>query len=187
MRARTLAAGGALLAAAIGLSTAVPSEELMQSSYVTGVDALGVPVELRAFSVTFTRVRLADRVQTPEWTGTTDGVWLVVDLEFERSIDRGGITGGLRIGSSRHLPSTRAGLDVIDQGASGQPGLPWAGSILVELPESALELPGAEDAVLRIGTDADAFLDDVAELHLDLGALDRERSVTLLPPARVAS
>ncbi|MBX3194383.1 MAG: hypothetical protein KF727_04700 [Microbacteriaceae bacterium] len=182
-----MAAGGVLLAAALGISTLVPSEELMQSSYVTEVRELGVPVDLRAFSVTVTRVRLADRVQTPEWIGTTDGVWLVVDLQFERRIERGGITAGLRIGPNRYVLSTRADLDALDQGASGQPGLPWAGSILVELPESVLELPGADDAVLRIGTDADAFLDDVAELHLDLGSLEHERSVTILPPARVAS
>lgn len=186
MRARAIAAGGVLLAAALGISTLVPSEELMQSSYVTRVRELGVPVDLRAFSVTVTGARLADRVQTPEWTGTTEGVWLVVDLEFERRVDRGGITGGLRIGPNRYLLSERPGLDAIDDGGFGMPGLPWAGSMLVELPESALELPGARDAVLRIGTDSDAFLDDVAELHLDLTSLPRERSITVQPPARVA-
>src|SRR5690606_1034579 len=64
-------AGVALVAGALGLSMLVPSEEQLQSPYTTRVPGFGERLELRTFSLTVTDARLADRVQTDEWTGTT--------------------------------------------------------------------------------------------------------------------
>lgn len=178
--------GAVMVAAALALSLLVPTEEQLQSPYVTRIPAVGDRVELRTFTAQVTDVRLAERVQTDEWTGTTDGVWLVVDLEFSRTLTRGGIRGTLRIGDVRYRTSERPDYASIDA-ATALPGLPVAGTLVIELPVDAVRAPGADDAVLRLGTDADAFLDDVAELHIDLTELETVRSVTILEPGRVAS
>ena len=179
-------AGAALVVGALGLSMLAPTEEQMQSPYVTRVDGLGERVDLRTFSITFSGARLADRVHTDEWSGATDGVWLIVDLTYQRALTAGGIRGSLRIGDTRYATSARPDRAAVDIGGTGSPGLPVAGSMLIELPRSALDAPGARDAVLRIGTDRDAFLDDVAELHLDLGSLEHVMSAAILEPGRVA-
>jgi hypothetical protein len=141
----------------------------------------------REFTVTVTGARLADRVQSPEWTGTTTGVWLVVDIVFERNLRRGPIGGSFRIGDTDYLLSERPDMASINGGASSLPGLAWAGSMLVELPLSALEDPAATGAVLRFATQDDPRLDGVVDYPIDLTTLDREESVTLFDPERVPS
>lgn len=120
------------VAAALGLSVFVPSEDFQQAPYVGAIPALDTKVDSREFSVTVTGARLADRVQTPEWTGTTPGAWLIVDIVFERRIDRGPITGTFRIGDTDYLLSERADEVSIDGLVLSQPGIPWAGSMLFE-------------------------------------------------------
>jgi hypothetical protein len=171
---------------ALALSLLVPSEELQQSPYVRTVPAVDTRVDSREFSLTVTDIRLADRLQTPEWTGTTPGVWLVVDIVFERRIDRGSITGSFRIGEVDYLPSTRPDYASIDGGASGQPGIPWAGSMLFELPLSALEDPYASASVLRFATQSNPRLDGALDYTFDLTGIDRETSISILEPGRVS-
>jgi hypothetical protein len=174
----------AFVAAALGLSVLVPSEEFQQGPYVQSLRALDTQAVSREFAVTVTDARLADRVQAPDWTGTTDGVWLVVDIEFERTLTRGSITGSFRIGETEYLASERPDLAAIDS-ASSLPGLAWAGSLLVELPLSALDDPAASAAVLRFSTQDDPRLDGVVDVTLDLGTLDHESSITVFDPAQV--
>jgi hypothetical protein len=185
---RLTAAGmtAAFVALALALSLLVPSEEFQQGPYVATIPALDTRVEAREFSVTVADVRLADRVQTPEWTGTTPGIWLVVDIVFERRIDRGPITGSFRIGDADYLPSTRPDQASIDGGVSSQPGIPWAGSMLIELPLSALDRPDASVSVLRFATQSNPRLDGVLEFTIDLTALDHESSISVLEPGRVS-
>lgn len=174
------------VAAALGLSVLVPSEDFQQGPYVEVIPALDAKVDSREFSITVMGARLADRVQTPEWTGMTPGVWLIVDIVFERRIDRGPITGSFRIGDTDYLLSERAELASIDGAASSQPGIPWAGSMLIELPTEALAKPDADRSVLRFATRSDPRLDGVLDYEIDLTALDHEKSVTIFEPERVA-
>lgn len=176
----------AFVSAALALSLLVPAEEFQQGPFVQTVSVPNVKVDSREFSVTVTKATLADRVQTPDWTGTTEGVWLVVDIVFERRIDPGPITGTFHIGDIDYDLSTRPDTVSIDGGAArSQPGIPWAGSMLVELPLSALELPGADAAVLRFATQSDTRLEGVVDYRVDLTKLDRVASVTISEPGRV--
>jgi hypothetical protein len=186
MRVRSIAIAAACIGAALALAILTPDEELIQAPFARGIPATGVPVETRQLVVTVTDARLADRLQTPEWTGTTDGVWLVVGIEFARRSDIGGITASFRIGGTDYALSERPGVASIDNGAHGQPGLPWAGSMVVELPLSALEDPQARQAVMRFSAYDDPILEGVLDYTLDLTALDHERSITLQDPVRVA-
>jgi hypothetical protein len=189
MRARGIVVAAACVAAAFGLTLAAPGDEVIQAPFVRTIPALDQQTATREITVTVTDARLADRVQTPEWTGATNGVWLVVDLEFTRRISRGGLSGAFRIGDTHYRLSERADLATLDNGASGQPDLPWAGSVLVELPLSALEDPGATHAVISFagtsGPLGGGDLDGVLEYTLDLTALDHEPSITIAEPARV--
>jgi hypothetical protein len=183
-RGRKVALTAAFAAIAVALSTLVPTEEFQLRPYVVQAPALGTRVDARTFSVTVLDARLADRVQTPEWTGDTTGVWLVVDIEFERTLDRGSLTGSFRIGDTDYLLSARPDLASIDGGASSMPGLPWTGSMLVELPLSALDDSAAGAAVIRFATSTDPRLDAVVDYTIDLGSIDREASLTLFEPER---
>ncbi|MEO5919842.1 MAG: hypothetical protein ABIQ01_01735 [Pseudolysinimonas sp.] len=187
MRRRTaVALTTGFVGMALALSLLVPSEEFQQGPYVGTIPALDTRADSREFSVTVTGARLADRVQTPEWTGTTPGVWLVVDIVFERRIDHGPITGAFRIGDVEYLLSTRPDDASIDGGASSQPGIPWAGSMLIELPLAALDDPDAGVSVLRFATQSDPRLDGVLDYTIDLGSLDHESSISIFEPERVA-
>jgi hypothetical protein len=186
MRVRPVAIAGACIGAALALTILTPGEELIQAPFAAGIPATGVPVDSRQLTVTVTGARLADRLQTPEWTGTTDGVWLVVDIEFERRSEVGGINGAFRIGDTDYALSARPDQASIDTGAYSQPGLPWAGSMVVELPLSALDDPQAQRAVMRFSAFDDPILEGVLDYTIDLTRLDHERSITLQDPQRVA-
>ena len=174
------------LAAALALSILTPSEELTQSPYIRTIPAENVAVDSREVTVTMTGARLADRVQTPDWTGVTDGVWLVVDLQFERRSDTGGIKGAFRIGDTDYALSQRADTASLDQAGFGAPGLPVAGSVLVELPAAALDDPAATHAVIQFSANSDPQLDGALEYTLDLTSLDHEHSFTLNDPQQVS-
>lgn len=178
--------GAAFVAAAIGLSLLAPSEATMNAPFVGAIRALDSPTTTRTFTVTVTGARLADRVQTPEWTGTTDGVWLVVDITFDRRIQVGSIKASLRIGDTRFALSERTD-ETIDQSAFPQPGLPWGGSVLVELPRSVLDDPDARAVVMRFASQDLPLLDGALDYTFDLTALDHETSITIQQPGRVAS
>ncbi len=175
----------AFVAAAIGVSLLTPSEETMQAPFVRMIPGLDVPAATRTLTVTVTGARLADRVQTPEWTGTSGGVWLVVDLVFDRRSELGGIDGSLRIGDFEYAFSRRTD-DTIDRTAFPQPGLPWGGTVLVELPRSVLDDPASGSATMRFAAEELPLLDGVLDYRFDLAGLEHLPSVTLHEPERVA-
>jgi hypothetical protein len=183
-RATGVLIGAAFVAAAIGLSLLAPSEATMNAPFVGAVRGLDSPATTRTLTVTVTGARLADRVQTPEWTGTTDGVWLVVDITFDRRIQLGGITGSLSIGDTEYSFSRRTD-DTIDRSAFPQPGLPWGGSVLVELPGSVLDDPASSAAVMRFASQQLPLLDGALDYTFDLTALEHETSITIHQPERV--
>ena len=174
---------GAFVAAALGLSLLVPTDQVQQAPYVRTIPGFDARTETREFVATVSRARLADRVQTPEWTGTTDGVWLVVDITFESRIDKASLAGSLRVGQTDFRTTSRTD-ETIDQPFAA-PGIPWSGSMLFELPASVLDDPDASSAVLQLATQTDPRLDGVLELTFDLASLQRERSIPLTEPGRV--
>lgn len=186
-RPATVLAGAALAATAIAIAVFVPTEEQQLGSFVRTIPALDATVQSREFTVSVTNIQLADRLQTEEWIGMAgngQSVWVVVDIVFASRIDRSGITGLLRIGDREFWPSTRPGFAVVDEAAASEPGLPWAGSMVFEIPESALAAPG-DSAVVQFAT-GDTRLDGVLEYSFDLGDLDRVKNVMILEPGRVA-
>lgn len=178
--------GAAFVAAAIALSLLAPSEATMNAPFVGTIRGLDAPATTRTFTVTVTGARLADRVQTPEWTGTSDGIWLVVDIVFDRRIQLGSIKGSLSIGDTQYALSRRTD-DAIDRSAFAQPGLPWGGTVLVELPRYVLDDPASTAAVMRFAAQELPLLDGALDYTFDLTALDHESSITIQPPGRVAS
>jgi hypothetical protein len=181
----SLLLGGAFIAAAIAVAVFIPSDEQTTAPYVTVIPTLDTTVETREFALEVTGVRLAGRVQTPEWIGDTNGVWLVVDVVFAPRLSTAGIDGTLRIGDRSYLTSRRPDAAAIDVSAIGDPGLPWAGSMLFELPESALRSGGSEAAVVQFAV-GDTRLDGVLEYSVDLTDLPIHDSVTIFEPERVA-
>lgn len=177
--------GTAFVAAALVVSVFAPTDVQQQEPFASVIPALDTAVQTQKFSATLRDVRLTDRVQTLDWVGVTEGVWLVVDIEFARRLDSGGIDGSLRIGERDYIASARPDTASINDGAIGDPGLPWAGSILFELPESALSAPGADVATLQLST-GEVRLAGVLEYTFDLGEIDRADSITILEPERVA-
>jgi hypothetical protein len=177
--------GTAFVAAALVVSVFVPTEVQQQQPFVSVIPSLGTEVQTHKFSATVNEVRLTNRVQTPEWVGVTNGVWLVIEMEFARRLDAGGIDGSLRIGERDYMASARPDTASINDGAIGDPGLPWTGSMLFELPESALSAPGADVATLQLSTGV-VRLAGVLEYTFDLGGIDRTDSITILEPERVA-
>ncbi len=177
--------GTAFVAAALVVAVLAPSDVQQQKPFVSVIPALGTEVQTQKFSATVNELRLTNRVQTPEWVGVTDGVWLVIDIEFARRLDSGGIDGSLRIGERDYRASARPDTASINDGAIGDPGLPWIGSMLFELPESALSAPGADVATLQLST-GEVRLAGVLEYTFDLGGIDRTDSITIFEPERVA-
>jgi hypothetical protein len=177
--------GTAFVAAALVVSVLAPADVQQQQPFVSVIPALGTEVQTQKFSATVSELRLTNRVQTPEWVGATDGVWLVIDMEFARRLDTGGIDGSLRIGERDYVPSARPDTASINDGAIGDAGLPWTGSMLFELPESALSAPGADVATLQLST-GEVRLAGVLEYTFDFGGIDRTDSITILEPERVA-
>jgi hypothetical protein len=154
--------GTAFVAAALVVAVLAPSDVQQQKPFVSVIPALGTEVQTQKFSATVNELRLTNRVQTPEWVGVTDGVWLVIDIEFARRLDSGGIDGSLRIGERDYRASARPDTASINDGAIGDPGLPWIGSM------------------------GEVRLAGVLEYTFDLGGIDRTDSITIFEPERVA-
>lgn len=171
---------------AILLSVLQPTEELQLAPYAQTVDALGERYDSRDFALTVTAVEVVERLQADGAALDTDGIWLVIDAEMVRLLDDGSVKASLDIGGVDYATSVRVGYAGLDT-AIEQPGLPVAGSFVFELPLAALDAPGADRAVIRFSTASDPVLDGVLDLPVDLGALDRVDSRSVLVAGRVAS
>ena len=184
-RALALLIGAGLAVAAILITVFAPTEEQQMAPFVRVIPALETGIASREFELTVHGVRIAERLQTPEWVGETEGIWIVADIEFSGRIDMTGIDGLLRIGDRDYLASARPEYAAIDEGAMSEPGLPWAGSMVFEIPASALGAPAAHAAVIQFAT-GDTRLDGVLEYTVDLAGIEREDSITVIEPERVA-
>lgn len=144
-----------------------------EASFVTNT-TVGHPGTTRHLTVTVTDVRAAHAIVTPRGR-TMAGTWLIVELRAE-TLDTsfGSLLGLAQLTiSERAFSATERDLTLYREQL--QTGVPRSGSMAFELPEGALS--GA--AALQFGLHADARLDGVIEVPIDLDDLPVEDEVTL--------
>lgn len=172
---RHLAALGLVVAASIAVATA-PQEGTLAGPFVrTGVE--GQVLHTRALDVEVTGVRLTTELNLAydETRLGTDGVWVVVDLIVTSNIDSVRLSytelhlNGVAYGTYS-LPNPA--MDFITYGA----GVPVKGSLVFELPSSALEGGGLTDARVYLQAGVSVQLDDIPEVIVDLSDLEVVRS-----------
>lgn len=175
---RWLAALGLVVAASIAVATA-PQEGTLAGPFVrTGVE--GEVLHTRVLDVEVTGVRLTNELNLAydETRIGTDGVWVVVDLIITSN------AGSVRLGFAElHLNGVAYGtyrlpspaVDHITYGA----GVPVKGSLVFELPSSALEAGGLADARVYLQAGVSVQLDDIPEVIIDLSDLEVVRSETI--------
>lgn len=169
-RGLAVPAGIGLLLLAFGVAFSTPGDDQVQAPFaVTG--EVGDTIVSQHHVVTVHELALADRVELGSWTGTTSGIWLVVDATIAARLERTSTDANVFIGGVRYPGTARTSTDTLD-GRVVDAGFPETGSILVELPADVLERPGARSAVLRLSPGLDVRLDSVVELTVDLTALE---------------
>ena len=176
-----LAALGLVVVASIAVATA-PQEGTIADPFVrTGVE--GEVVHARELDVEVNDVRLAQQLDLvyDESGLFTDGVWVIVDLTVTSNVGSvhlsyaelhlNGIAYRMRV-----LPNP--GMDFIYYG----PGVPVSGSLVFELPTSALESGGLDDARVYFQAGVAVQLDDIPEVIVDLSALEIARAEIIDEP-----
>jgi hypothetical protein len=167
-RGVALAAGLGLLAAGFLVAAGKPGDEFLHAPFATR-GQVGDRLESHYLVVRALDAQLAHEVVLDGWTGTTSGLWLVVDMRLGSRTESMSLGAELLVGEVRYDPTTR--VDNLD-GQALDAGLPVSGPILIELPKHVLDDPGAHSAVLRLGPGFDMRLDSAVEIDLDLTALE---------------
>lgn len=175
-RALAVPAGIGLTLLAFGVAFSTPSDSQIEEPFaITG--EVGDDLVSHHHVVTVHDVSLARTVGLEGWTGTTSGIWLVVDATVASRVERDTVDANLYLGEVRY-PATNRTSDTVDGGVADA-GFPRTGAILIELPADVVEHPGARAAVLRLGPSLDVRLDSVIELRLDLTELEVHERVEL--------
>jgi hypothetical protein len=177
---RALVLALVLAAGAAAVQRTAPSEEDQVAPFVETAD-VGAWGQARTVAARVEEVALADEVTDGEWTGTTDGVWVVVTATAETTLGPATVDASLRLGGRRYAASDRAE-DALGT-ATLQPGLPVRGVVVFEVPAEVLRDHGA-DARVRFATQTDPRLDSLVEVPVDLAGLDPAPLVELSPPER---
>jgi hypothetical protein len=175
---------GLALVIAAGVVIAVePPEEIRQApiEILVGLGERGIG---RNIDVTYLDVRLAKTVTadayTP-WIGTTEGTWVVIDLEAATVLEPSGVHSWLLIDGLLIEGSTRA-----DQGGMEDnvvsPGMTVAGSILFEIPDDVLD---ATSARVVTSMSSDWRLDSSIAMTFDPSSLSPAATVSIVSPALV--
>lgn len=160
----------ALVALAFLVARTEPQEELGFAPFAVRV-GLGEVGEGRGLQAVVDDARLADLVRLERWTGTTTGVWLVVDTRMATTENPSLAHATVWVGERHWKASNRPGLGAM-HATTLEPGLPQAGAFVFELPREVLEEAGATRAVVRLADSGDTRLITVIEVGLDLTALD---------------
>jgi len=172
--------GLALVIAAGAVVALEPPEQMRQAPFVVeknlGERGIGRNVE-----VTFTEVQLADAVEYEEWTGTTTGVWLVVDLTAMNRVEPAGIQSFLLIGDREYRGSDRMGSDGIESAVLA-PGIPTSGTIMFEIPRELASQTSS--ARVLISTNSDWRLDSAVQTTVDVSALEALPVVPVSPATK---
>ncbi|GAA2079704.1 hypothetical protein [Microbacterium hatanonis] len=170
--------GLALVVAAWGVVQLTPDEDIATTPFVVPA-AIGEEAVLSTFTVTATDARLGEAAVARGWEA--EGTWLVVDLEVTgRGQERDAL-----LRSAASLKATFV-VDGLTYRASERPSslinaeplvdIPRVGSLAFELPPEMVGQTGT----LRIFGDLDTRLAQVAEVPIDLAALDAQPEVELL-------
>lgn len=167
----------ALVALAFVVARTEPQEEFGFAPFAVRVP-LGELGEGRGLQGVVDGARLADAVRLDRWTGTTTGVWLVVETRMATTENPSLAYATLHLGERHWSASNRPGLGAM-HAASLEPGLPRSGSFIFELPREALDEPGASRAVVRLAEDGDTRLVTVIEVELDLTTLNHESEIDI--------
>jgi hypothetical protein len=170
-----------LAVAAVGVHRTTPDREEQVAPFVVAAD-VGDWGQARTVGVQVDDVTLATQVTDGEWTGTTDGVWVVITATAETELSAIPVSASLRLGERRYAASDRAD-DAVLSGRSLSPRLPVRGALLFEVPAQAVRDHGG-DARVRFSTQTHPRLDSVVEVPLDLSGLEPEPLVELSPPER---
>jgi hypothetical protein len=176
-----LAALGLVVMASIAVATAPQPGTLADPFVRTGAE--GEVVHARKLDVEVTGVRAAEQLNLvyDESHLDTDGVWVVVDLIVTSNVDL------------VQLESTELRIDGIAYGTRGLPypdmtfnsygpGVPVQGSLVFELPASALEGKGLDAARVYFQASVSVQLDDVPEVIVDLTDLEVARTEIIDEP-----
>jgi hypothetical protein len=172
---RWLAALGLVVAASIAVATA-PQEGTLADPFVrTGVE--GRVLHTRTVDVEVTGVRLTEQLNIAydETRLDTDGVWVVVDLIVTSNVD------SVRLSNSElHLNGVAYGTYTLPNPGMGYitygAGVPVRGPLVFELPSSALQGGGLDDARVYLQAGVSVQLDDIPEVIVDLSGLEVARS-----------
>ncbi|OJX69121.1 MAG: hypothetical protein BGO94_11190 [Micrococcales bacterium 72-143] len=176
-RPLAIAAALVLVGAAFAVARTEPQEDLVFAPFGVRV-AEGERGEGRGLRAAVDGAALADVVVLDRWTGTTTGVWLLVDARMESTENPTLAYATVQVGERVWPTSLRPGIYAM-QSASLDPGLPVAGTFVFELPEEVLDEAEARRATLRLSTKSDTRLITVVEVELDLTGLDRAAEVEL--------
>jgi len=177
--------GLAFVVAAVALTIFEPNDIQREQPFVTTATTLNKPFTTREFNLAVTDARLADRLTSDEWVGTTDGTWLVVDVLFAARIKSTNLSGTLTVNGVDYLSSQRIHDNGLDD-AFSDPGLVWQRSMVFELPTSVTHGAGASEAVVQFAAHGDPRLDGVIDFPVDLTTLKKVSSIALTAPGRVA-
>lgn len=170
-----LAALGLVAVASIAVATA-PQQGTLADPFVQR-GGVGELVHARDFDIEVLDVRLGQSLDIAydESSLATDGVWVVVDLVVTANVDLVQlIYSELHIDGVAYrtyeLPSPS--MTFVAFG----PGVPVQGSLVFEIPTSALDAATSADAVVSFRNGISVQLDDVPEVRVDLGGLDVART-----------
>jgi hypothetical protein len=176
-----IAAVGVVLVASIAVATA-PQDGTIADPFVrTGAE--GELVHARKFDVEVTGTRIAEELnlQYDESRLGSDGAWVIVDLIVTSNTGTVALAyTELRIDGiayrTRSLPNPA--MDFLSYGA----GVPVKGSLVFEVPSSALEGPGLDAASVYFQAGVAVQLDDIPEVLVDLSEQDVARTEIIDEP-----
>lgn len=169
MRLAALAGAAVLLVGAVVVHQTTPTVEEQNAPFVTTAE-VGEWAEGRTFGVRVEGVGLARELAGGDWSGTTDGVWVVATVTAEAAQEPGTLAGSLTIGDLHFDASERAGSSALT-GVPLSPGLAQRGDLVFEVPADVLRKDG-DGARLRLATRRDPLLDSVVEVRVDLAVLE---------------
>jgi hypothetical protein len=157
-----------LVIAGFVLHTAPTAAERDAPLYVNG--AVDERLVGRNIAATVTSVTLADEVTTSRgWTGTTEGVWVVVDASAEAVTDENGalLYAWLVIGDATYSASPRPGLGTLANSALSV-GIPASGPIMFEVSREAAASVDAATAHVQFAVSNDPRADSLINVEVDL-------------------
>ena len=175
-----IAIGALLVGSALAVATAPDNDGVIAPFPVYG--ALGDSVSGRTLTVTVNSVELTDSLLVKYRdipAITTGGVWVVVDATTTARLAPAGLTHmELHIGDISYQVA-----DVLPAPTPLQlnygPGVPQRGSLVFEVPRSALDAAGAARASLVFLPQLDSSLDSVPVVVVDLTGLDVKPSIRI--------